>query len=136
MSKIVLASHGELALGMLNSVSMIVGDLANDIKAYSLYPGESPNDMFCKIEKEVISCDEQFFILCDIKGGSVHTTLSKLIVYPNVSVISGLNMNMVLDIMLTYQSMEFEQIDMFLESAKEGITLLRNEIIKTVDEDF
>ena len=27
--------------GMLNSVSMIVGELAKDIETYSLYPGEN-----------------------------------------------------------------------------------------------
>lgn len=39
MVKIILASHGELSKGMLNSITMIVGDLANGIETYSLYPG-------------------------------------------------------------------------------------------------
>ena len=32
MAKIILASHGELSKGMLNSLTMIVGDLANSIQ--------------------------------------------------------------------------------------------------------
>ena len=34
MVKIILASHGDLSKGMLNSVSMIVGELAKDIETY------------------------------------------------------------------------------------------------------
>ena len=36
MAKIILASHGELSKGMLNSISMIVGDLAKGIETYRL----------------------------------------------------------------------------------------------------
>lgn len=136
MSKIILASHGELSKGLLNSIQMIVGNLAEDIKTYCLYPGESPNDMYQAIEKNIRNSEEAYFILCDIKGGSVHTTLSKLIIYPNVTVISGMNMNMVLDLLLSYQNMTVDQLEAFITSAKSGITILRNEITETADEDF
>ena len=115
---------------------MIVGDLANGIQTYSLYPGQSPNDIYDAIEQDIKGSEEQFFILCDIKGGSVHTTLSKLIVYPNVIVVSGMNMNMVLDLVLTYQNMSPDQYEVFIDSAKSGITLLKSEYAEIADEDF
>lgn len=138
MSKIILASHGEMSKGLLNSVTMIVGDLAKDIQTFSLYPGESPNDFFETIEADVKKNDsEQFIILCDIKGGSVHTTLSKLIVYPNVVIMSGMNMNMVLDLVLTYQNgLNSADFDKLTNSVKEGITILSNQITDSEDEDF
>lgn len=137
MSRIILASHGEMSKGLLNSVTMIVGDeLAKRIETYSLYPGESPNDIYQEIEKKVKSSDEQFVILCDVKGGSVHTTLSKLIVYSNVIVISGMNMNMVLDLVLSYQELTPETMESFLDSAKSGITLLSQVLVETEDEEF
>ena len=43
MIKLILASHGELSKGMVNSVKMIVGSLADDVESFSLYPGENPN---------------------------------------------------------------------------------------------
>lgn len=138
MSKIILASHGEMSKGLLNSVTMIVGDLAKKVQTFSLYPGESPNDFFTTIEAEVKENEnEQFIILCDIKGGSVHTTLSKLIVYSNVVVISGMNMNMVLDLLLSYQDgLDSKDYDKFTHSAKEGITLLNNHLSESDDDDF
>lgn len=138
MRKIILASHGELSKGLLNSVSMIVGDLAKDVQTFSLYPGQSPNDFFNQIEEDVTNNKEdQYLILCDIKGGSVHTTLSKLIVYPNVIVMSGMNMNMVLELILSYRDDWTESdFDHLISSAKEGITLLNNAIAESDDDDF
>lgn len=138
LSKIILASHGEMSKGLLNSVTMIVGDLAKEIQTFSLYPGESPNDFFEIIEAQIKENEnEQFIILCDIKGGSVHTTLSKLIVYPNVVIMSGMNMNMVLDLVLTYQNgLDSEDYDKLTHSAKEGITLLSNHLNESEDDDF
>ncbi|NBK97559.1 MAG: hypothetical protein EOM50_06000 [Erysipelotrichia bacterium] len=138
MSKVILASHGEMSKGLLNSVTMIVGDLAKEVQTYSLYPGESPNDMFEKIEAEVKANEnEQFIILCDIKGGSVHTTLSKLIVYSNAVVLSGMNMNMVLDLLLSYgKGLSANDYDQLIVSAKEGITLLSNHLSESEDDDF
>lgn len=140
LSKIILASHGEMSKGLLNSVEMIVGDLAKDIQTFSLYPGESPNDFFKTIEVDVQKdSNEQFIILCDIKGGSVHTTLSKLAVYPNVIVLSGMNMNLLLDLILTYQNgLQDSDYEKLIDSAKEGITLLSNQLslADSEDDDF
>lgn len=138
MRKLILASHGELSKGMLNSVSMIVGELANDIETYSLYPGESPNDYYEALEKEVKeNVDTQYIIVCDIKGGSVHTTLSKLVVNGNVTIISGMNMNMILDLLLTYQNgMEKNDYEHLESSAKNGITILSHSLLTSEDDDF
>lgn len=137
MRKVILASHGELANGMLNSVKMIVGDLANDIETYSLHPGQNPNDYYEALKKVVAASEEQYIIVCDIKGGSVHTTLSKLVVYSNVTLLSGMNMNMVLDLLLTYPSgLKQEQYLPLLENAKDGISVLANSLLSSEDEDF
>ena len=57
---------------------MIVGDLARDIETYSLLPGQNPEDFYQEsFERSKKSVKEQILILCDIKGGSVHTALSK-----------------------------------------------------------
>ena len=49
MAKIILASHGGLSKGMKDSVSMIVGYLAKDIEAYSLLPGQNPEDFYQEV---------------------------------------------------------------------------------------
>lgn len=136
MCRIIFASHGELSKGLKNSVSMIAGSLADSVETFSLYPGENPNDYYHILLDEISKSEEKVIILCDIKGGSVHTALSQLLQLDNVVLLSGMNMPMALDIVLQYQDgIEEKDFDNLLESSKTGITLM-TKIKEEVDEDF
>lgn len=139
LRKIIIASHGEFAKGLKNSLSMIVGELAEEIETFCLYPSESPMDFKEMMEKEIgQNGNTQYIFLCDIKGGSVHTALSQLCVYSNVRVFSGTNMNLVLDLLLSYQDgLDHEQADILLMNAKKGLTqMTRKDLIIENDEEF
>ena len=135
MAKIILASHGGLSKGM--KVSMIVGDLAKDIETYSLLPGQNSEDFYQEVLKEAKECEEQILILCDIKGGSVHTALSKLAVLDNVMVFSGMNMGLVLDAVMKGLNgkLELAEANDLIEAAKDGMTVM-NGMTSEDDEDF
>ena len=125
MSRVIFASHGGLSKGMKDSVTMIVGDLTKNVETYSLLPGENPED----------ESNEQILVLCDIKGGSVHTALSKLAVLDNVVVFSGMNMGLALDIVLRHAHLSEEELQEIIENAREGITMMK-ELNKVENEDF
>ena len=137
MSRVIFASHGGLSEGMKDSVSMIVGDLAKDVETYSLLPGQNPEDFYQEVLKEVKESEEQIVILCDIKGGSVHTALSKLAVLDNVMVFSGMNMGLALDVVMKSlgQNLELADANDLIEAAKEGMTVM-NGMTSEDDEDF
>ena len=137
MAKIILASHGGLSKGMKDSVSMIVGDLAKDVETYSLLTGKNPEDFYQEVLKEAKESEEQIVILCDIKGGSVHTALSKLAVLDNVMVFSGMNMGLVLDAVMKGLNgkLELAEANDLIEAAKDGMTVM-NGITSEDDEDF
>jgi len=123
MSRVIFASHGGLSKGMKDSVSMIVGDLAKDVETYSLLPGENPEDYYQELYKQANESNEQILVLCDIKGGSVHTALSKLAVLDNVVVFSGMNMGLALDIVLRHAHLSEEELQEIIENARDGITV-------------
>lgn len=137
MSRVIFASHGELSKGMKNSVSMIVGDLSNKVETYSLLPGQNPEDYYQLLKKEIEVSKEQVIILCDIQGGSVHTALSKLAVFDNVIVFSGMNMGLALDIVLKTATKDIDSQEAMnlLNTSKEGITVM-NGLYNKEDEDF
>lgn len=135
MSRVIFASHGGLSKGMKDSVSMIVGDLAKDVETYSLLPGENPEDYYQELYKQANESNEQILVLCDIKGGSVHTSLSKLAVLDNVVVFSGMNMGLALDIVLRHAHLSEEELQEIIENAREGITMMK-ELNKVENEDF
>lgn len=135
MSRVIFASHGGLSKGMKDSVSMIVGDLAKDVETYSLLPGENPEDYYQELYKQANESNEQILVLCDIKGGSVHTALSKLAVLDNVVVFSGMNMGLALDIVLRHAHLSEEELQEIIENAREGITMMK-ELNKVENEGF
>ena len=136
MAKIILASHGGLSKGMKDSVSMIVGDLAKVFVFFCLFFGFF-FVFFFFVVKEAKESDEQILILCDIKGGSVHTALSKLAVLDNVMVFSGMNMGLVLDAVMKGLNgkLELAEANDLIEAAKDGMTVM-NGITSEDDEDF
>ena len=80
---------------------------------------------------------EQSLILCDIKGGSVHTALSKLAVLDNVLVFSGMNMGLVLDAVMKGLNgkLELAEANDLIEAAKDGMTVMSG-MTSEDDEDF
>lgn len=135
MSRVIFASHEGLSKGMKDSVSMIVGDLAKDVETYSLLPGENPEDYYQELYKQANESNEQILVLCDIKGGSVHTALSKLAVLDNVVVFSGMNMGLALDIVLRHAYLSEEELQEIIENARDGITMMK-ELNQVENEDF
>lgn len=135
MSRVIFASHGGLSKGMKDSVTMIVGDLAKNVETYSLLPGENPEDYCQELYKQANESNEQILVLCDIKGGSVHTALSKLAVLDNVVVFSGMNMGLALDIVLKHAHLSEEELQEVIENARDGITMMK-ELNKVENEDF
>ena len=135
MSRVIFASHGGLSKGMKDSVTMIVGDLTKNLETYSLLPGENPEDYYQELYKQANESNEQILVLCDIKGGSVHTALSKLAVLDNVVVFSGMNMGLALDIVLRHAHLSEEELQEIIENAREGITMMK-ELNKVENEDF
>lgn len=137
MAKIILASHGGLSAGMLDSVKMIVGELAEGVETFSLLPGCNPNDYVEELRNKIKNDSQQYVIVCDIKGGSVYNALIQLLDLDNVELISGMNMNIVLDIVVKNVSGNID-IENAMREGKEGIQWKNvNNITDNVDnEDF
>ncbi len=83
MAQIIIATHGGLSKGMLDSLHMVAGGAADGIETYSLEFGQNPNDYYEELRERIAATEEQFIIMCDIKGGSVHNALFRLTELPN-----------------------------------------------------
>ena len=113
-------------------------DLHLDDEVYEIKSDRiNPEDFYQEVLKEAKESDEQILILCDIKGGSVHTALSKLAVLDNVMVFSGMNMGLVLDAVMKGLNgkLELAEANDLIEAAKDGMTVM-NGITSEDDEDF
>lgn len=130
MRKIILASHGSLADGMLSAARMIIGD-CSDIDAYSLDNYDAPQTIYELIEKEVDDDQgNEFVILCDINGGSVHNQLMNLMNRKNIFLITGMSLSMVLELKLANpQQTTLPLLQHVISSAKDNTLLFDYETV-------
>ena len=136
MAQIIIATHGGLSRGMLDSLHMVAGGAADGIETYSLELGQNPNDYYEELRERIAASDEQFIIMCDIKGGSVHNALFRLTELLNVVLFSGLTMGMALEIALTARDgLDADAAQRVLDAAREGVTVTVGGAIADEDED-
>lgn len=132
--KIILASHGGLSKGLKDSLEMIVGTANSPVEYYGLYPGENPQDIFESIKAEIDNNSEkEYIILTDLFGGSVCNALLPLSIYKNVVIIAGMNLPLLMEIVLSSNSM------LDSDNLKEVLTRARTSLLKAelrLDETF
>lgn len=88
---VILASHGGLAEGVLDTLRLIIGD-TGDARAWGLRPGHSATELVEEISPEIAEHPQDSYILiADLYGASVFTALCQLLSYPNVKLLTGLN---------------------------------------------
>lgn len=98
MRKIMLASHGNLAAGMKNTVEMIIGT-RDDIQAVCAYTGEIPDvKAYMDAYMKERNMDDELIIVTDVLGGSVNNEMAQYRCLPNVYVITGMNAALVLNL--------------------------------------
>lgn len=132
MIYIILASHGELANGMLNSVQLLAGPQKN-IATLMLKPGNSleafTKELSSKIQEKAQTFDH-VLVLTDLFGGSPSN--SAIIAMKDLSFqcITGMNLPMILEAVLDRnQNIEFDEYIKKIKSAgKNGITDLNKKL--------
>lgn len=127
MKKVLIASHGKLASGMKNSAEILLGNTEN-IYAIDAYVDDSNvEDLINKFFSEV-SSDEQVIMMSDIYGGSVNQTLYKYMTRKNTTLIAGVNLSILLEVM-TSDDLTNNRIDeIILEANKYTIRVVDKEI--------
>jgi Phosphotransferase system, mannose/fructose-specific component IIA len=125
MKGILLISHGEMAKGMMNSISLFFGDLKQ--LDYLCLKKEDNPDQFHDLMKEKINqlnSGDGVIILADILGGTPCNQAAYL-VNEDIIVLTGMNLGMLIAIMSSRQGKTID-IDMVLDDGKTGINCLND----------
>lgn len=116
--KMILVSHGKLSAGMLHSVQMIVGENP-DISCMGMMLGEHYQPMVDEVERLLKeNPDTQYLVVADLLGGSVCNGMTALTGYPNMKLIAGMNMGLVINLLLAPGALSDEEIDAKINEAK------------------
>lgn len=91
--RIVLASHGNLAEGMKNSLQVILGSEADSVTTFCLTRQNDIEDFKISLLSSAKNNREiTFFVFCDLYGASAFTSLYPLVLESNIIVFSGMNL--------------------------------------------
>ena len=131
--RLILMSHGNMASETLQSAKMIVGDLISaEVISMSEQDGLSGtqqklNHVLDKIGKEPV------LVIADLKGGTpCNVAMMKLNDYPQMRVISGLNLAMVIEAAVSTLD-TVDELALFLQET--GRNAVESIIIPEVDDE-
>ncbi len=139
MNRIILASHGGLSEGMLDTARMIVGDLPN---VYAVSTQRDETETIVEATRKLLYSfekEDSVFVLTDVMSGSVNNDMVSLTAeFPDITVICGMNACLVLEMVTMDDDPGEEEIRRIIEESRGQITNCTEELrnaMKQEEED-
>lgn len=113
---VLLVSHGKLAEGLLDTLSLFAKENIKDVLSIGLKDGESQEDFKKRAKKilSILSKDEKFIILADIVGGSPLTNISSMLyeegLIDRAVILGGMNLALALTTLLLKDQIEPKEL--------------------------
>lgn len=133
MKGIIIASHGDMAKGILETSKLFFGEQPQ-IKALCLQASDNPDEFVEKLRAgiEEVDTGDGVYVFCDMLFGSPCNCMMRILGVeadnPNLEVITGVNLPMILQILAVRESSEVS-VQELLDSGNQGIADLK-QIIK------
>ena len=131
MKGILLASHGPLAQGMLETTKLFFGE-QRLMDAKCLNPEDNPDDFVNVLDEAIGQLDEGegVIVFVDLLFGSPCNCMTRIL-KDNVEVITGMNLSMILELLGSRECTNPE-VSYLCQTGKDGIANLK-EVLSTVE---
>lgn len=123
MKQILIATHGKMASGIKYTAELIVGQTAEitTIDAY-VTPDDNVEEKLSKYFKE--HDGERIIVFTDLMGGSVNQKMMGYAKQDNVTLITGTNLPVLMQVMLADDDVTEEEIQDYIEDAREELQMI------------
>ena len=126
---LVICSHGLFAAGLLEAAQMIAGGM-DDVEVFSLVPGvsgaEFRTEMSARFARLREKGTERFLCLADLYGGTPCTTCISLMREYPVTVVSGLNLAMLIETYFSLHSVAHDDLpELAVRTLQESARVIR-----------
>ena len=123
MKQILIATHGKMASGIRYTAELIVGKMA-EITTIDAYV--TPEDNVEKKFEEYFAQHEndRIFVFTDLMGGSVNQKLLGYSQKENVTLITGTNLPVLMQVMMSDDDVTEEEIQEFIDDAREELQVV------------
>ncbi|MCF0113711.1 MAG: PTS sugar transporter subunit IIA [Erysipelotrichaceae bacterium] len=129
MKGIIIASHGDMAKGMLETTKLFFGEQPQ-IQAYCLQASDNPDEFVERLEAGIKEVDtgDGVVVFCDMLFGSPCNCMMRILGLdfenPKLDVITGVNLAMVLQMLSTREAGDVD-IPGLLDAGVQGIADLK-----------
>ncbi|MBF4692522.1 PTS sugar transporter subunit IIA [Fusibacter ferrireducens] len=124
MRSILIATHGYLADGVKSLLS-IIGDNQAKITYINAYVDDTPySDQLSSFFKTTHQ-DDEIVIFSDLYGGSVNQKLMQYIDSPNVFLISGFNISIILEVLYQPSPLSNKILSDLIENSRQHLQLVK-----------
>lgn len=130
MKKIIIATHGNMAKGLKDTLEFLTGEMDN-IHIITAYV----NDI--DIDKEIVRLiekDDEIYVLTDLMAGSVTQKFYKYM-NNNIHIISGINLPLALTIAIQINTDNEIKIEGIVKEAKEQIVYVNKSLLDISNDD-
>lgn len=141
MLAVLVGTHGYFATELIKSCEMICGATKN-VKAITLVPGESPDDVVKKYEEAIgeMDTDDGVIFLNDLFGGSPYNAACRLAIgHEDYGIVTGVNLPMLIEMVGLQMSGDAAAIKDVMEKARDagnmGTQTFHTSDIKEDEED-
>ncbi len=123
MKQILIATHGKMASGIRYTAELIVGKMA-EITTIDAYV--TPEDNVEKKFEEYFANHEndRIFVFTDLMGGSVNQKLLGYSQKESVTLITGTNLPVLMQVMMADDDVTEEEIQEFIDDAREELQMV------------
>ena len=123
MKQILIATHGKMASGIRYTAELIVGKM-DEITTIDAYV--TPEDNVEKRFEEYFAQHEndRIFVFTDLMGGSVNQKLLRYSQKENVTLITGTNLPVLMQVMMADDDITEEEIQEFIDDAREELQVV------------
>lgn len=136
MNKILIATHGKFAEGIVSSAEIILGNQDNLFFINAYVDDLTLDQKFEQFFVEHITEGDTLIIFTDIYGGSVNQAAAKYLQSKEINIISGLNLPLLLEvIMLADSIITPEKLKEVTADAKEQIIYVNDQLLQVDEAD-
>lgn len=109
VSSVLILTHGRSGEEILKSAEMIM-DKIDDMYAFSLLPGMSPEEYYKIVKEKLDIIQGNVLVIVDVFGGTPSNVAALLSKNYNISIVTGLNLPMLLEVVSLRCSISGEEL--------------------------
>lgn len=106
---VLILTHGKSGEELIRSAEMIMNKI-DDIYAFSLLPGMSPEEYYEMVKRKLDTIQGNVLVIVDVFGGTPSNVAALLSKQYNISIVTGLNLPMLLEVVSLRSSMAGEEL--------------------------